>query len=110
MIPNETGMGGMVCVDDNDAALGNDTLRELLAGVDLEYLLDREGKDRRVNWHDTLSLGVPPTHLPILPPWQHMETVDCATHAKANGSIGVVRLLCCHLTDGAGIVPWLLQA
>ena len=32
-------------------------LRELLAAVDLEYLLDREGMDRAVNWHDSLSLG-----------------------------------------------------
>lgn len=32
-------------------------LRELLAAVDLEYLLDRVGMHAAVNWHDTLSLG-----------------------------------------------------
>ena len=35
-------------------------LRELLAAVDLEYLLDRTGMHAAVNWHDTLSLGAQP--------------------------------------------------
>jgi hypothetical protein len=38
-------------------------LRELLAAVDLEYLLDRTGMHAAVNWHDTLSLGARPPSL-----------------------------------------------
>jgi hypothetical protein len=38
-------------------------LRELLAAVDLEYLLDRVGMHAAVNWHDTLSLGAQPSPL-----------------------------------------------
>jgi ABC-type uncharacterized transport system fused permease/ATPase subunit len=52
----------MCCTGDQEAVLGKDALRELLAAVDLEYLLEREGMDQRVNWHDTLSLGKPTGH------------------------------------------------
>ncbi|KAL3681209.1 hypothetical protein R1sor_024165 [Riccia sorocarpa] len=43
--------------DEEIHSLTTEGMRELLANVDLEYLLDRYPQDQEVNWSDELSLG-----------------------------------------------------
>jgi len=53
-------LASKLCTEGAEDILDEKVLRELLAAVDLEYLLERVGMHAAVNWHDTLSLGAPP--------------------------------------------------
>ncbi len=66
-------------------------LRELLAAVDLEYLLDREGMDRAVNWHDSLSLGATPL---FQAPEQYLPLCTSQRQCK-NGRFSIPELAHC---------------
>ena len=66
--------------------LDEGVLRELLAAVDLEYLLERVGMHAAVNWHDTLSLGASTTPCPetLLTAEKH------ATSQEVQGALSVM--------------------